>query len=179
MCGAGVWLCTPSWPPASPHCLHCLVWPGTRKRGSTCNTFRKAVGDLQESDSPPGNTALSTAGGKGQWWKLGPQTIPLSFTSGLFQGVLSKLSDQIRLCGLRKRRLISEGKSSMIFKWHHSNLTKYTKEPSLPRAVTDENSQFFLCFPLHHTYELLLFSICQDIGGWPTPHINDIFSPFS
>ena len=121
-----------------------------------------------------GISALSNAGGKGRWWKLGPQIIPLSFTSGLFQGVLSKISGQIRLCGLRKRRLISEGKSSMIFKWHHSNLTKYTKAPSLPRAATDEKSQFFLC-PLHHIYELLLFSICQDIGGWPTSHTNDIF----
>lgn len=123
--------------------------------------------------------ALSNAGGKGQWWKLGPQTVPLSFTSGLFQGVLSKIPGQIRMCGLRKRRLISEGKSSMIFKWHHSNLTKYTKEPSLPRAVTDGNSQFFLCFPLHHIYELLLFSVWQDIGGWPASHVNGIFAPFS
>lgn len=123
--------------------------------------------------------ALLNAGGKGQWWKLGPQTIPLSFTSGLFQGVLSKISGQISLCGLRKRRLISEGQSSMSFKWHHSNLTKYTKESSLPRAVTDENSQFFLCLPLHHIYELLLFSVWQDIGGWPASRVNDIFSPFS
>lgn len=62
----------PSWPPASPHCLHCLLWPGTRKKCSMCNTFRKAVGDLQESDSPPGNICFVKCRRKGTVVEAGP-----------------------------------------------------------------------------------------------------------
>lgn len=81
------------------------------------NTFRKLL-VISRSLIPSREYPLCQMQEERDGRKLGPQIIPLSFTPGL-QGVLSRLLVKSGLW-VEVRRLISEGKSSMIFKWHHS-----------------------------------------------------------